>query len=47
MVQKLKTFWNSLNKNSYEKRLESAENLYELERMLRNASYVHNIKRWL
>lgn len=47
MTQKLKTFWRNLTKSNYEKTLESAEDIYELERMLRKASYIHNIKRWL
>ena len=46
-MKTLKKVWSNLKKSHYEKTLESADNLYELERMLRNASYVHNIKRWM
>ena len=46
-MKTLKKVWNNLKKSHYEKTLESADNLYELERMLRNASYVHNVKRWM
>jgi len=46
-MKTLKKVWSNLTKSHYEKTLESAENIYELERMLRNASYVHNVKRWM
>ena len=46
-MKTLKKVWSNLRKTQYEKTLESADNLYELERMLRNASYVHNVKRWM
>ena len=46
-MKTLKKVWNNLKKSNYEKTLESAENLYELERMMKTYSYVHNIKRWM
>jgi|DEB0MinimDraft_6_1074348.scaffolds.fasta_scaffold619336_1 hypothetical protein len=46
-MKTLKKVWSNLRKTQYEKTLESAENVYELERMLKDYSYVHNIKRWM
>ena len=46
-MKTLKKVWSNLRKTQYEKTLESAENIYELERMLKHYSYVHIIKRWL
>jgi len=46
-MKTLKKVWNNLKKSNYEKTLESAENLYELERIMKAYSYVHNVKRWI
>ena len=43
----LKKFVDSLTKSPIQKQLEQAKDVYELERMLKQYSYVHNLKGWM
>lgn len=47
MIRALKNLWVRVNLTPIERELEKAENIYELERMLKRYSYIHNIKGWL
>ena len=47
MAQKIKSLWAKLNQSPFEKELAKAENLYELETMIKRMSFVHNVKGWI
>jgi len=47
MAQKIKSLWAKLNQSPFEKQLANAENIYELEAMLKRMSFVHNVKGWM
>jgi hypothetical protein len=47
MAKKIKSLWAKLNQSPFEKELAKAENIYEVEEMIKRMSYVHNVKGWM
>lgn len=46
-MAKIKQWWKTFTMTPMEKQLSQAKDVYELERMIKQYSYVHNIKGWL
>jgi len=47
MAKKIKSFLDKLKMTPMEKELAKAENIYEVEAMIKRMSFVHNIRGWM
>lgn len=46
-MRKVKNWWKKFSMSPMERRLSEAKDIYELESMIKQYSYVHNIKGWM